>query len=448
MLISIISITNRSIKNRAFFNLCIFLEFNMMQRRNLLAATATLATTLCAPLAMAQQKTLLVASFPSFDEAVKSAIPLYKKVRPDVTIKLLSLSFGDHHNALVSSLATGTNLPDVAAVEFGYLGRLIESGALEDLSKPPYSALKFKSKLVPFTVSQATRSDGSFAAMPADIGPGTMFYRKDILDKAGVTEVQLNKSWESFIDAGKTIKAKTGVYLLPNAGSIFNVYIRSNIKSGDGIYFDSKDKPLLTSPRFVKAMELAKAVRVAGLDQKIGSWSNEWNEGFKRGSFAVEMSGAWLAGHLNDYIAPETKGLWRAANLPGGAYASWGGSFYGIPKKLSDDRKKMAWDFIEFMTTNKEMQLAAFRDLNAFPSLLEAMKDPFVDQPMPFLGNQKARQMWRTVAEQIPSVNVNKLDPVAEEILAAELDKVLETNKDIKTALEDAQKQAERRIRR
>jgi multiple sugar transport system substrate-binding protein len=100
------------------------------------------------------------------------------------------------------------------------------------------------------------------------------------------------------------------------------------------------------------------------------------------------------------------------------------------------------------MTTNKEMQLAAFRDLNAFPSLLEAMKDPFVDQPMPFLGNQKARQMWRTVAEQIPSVNVNKLDPVAEEILAAELDKVLETNKDIKTALEDAQKQAQRRIRR
>jgi hypothetical protein len=32
--------------------------------------------------------------------------------------------------------------------------------------------------------------------------------------------------------------------------------------------------------------------------------------------------------------------------------------------------------------------------------------------------------------------------------LAAELDKVLETNKDIKAALEDAQKQAERRIRR
>jgi multiple sugar transport system substrate-binding protein len=420
----------------------------MTSRRSVLAAGAALTTALVAPVAMAQQQTLIVASFPSFDEAVKTAIPLYKKLHPEVTIKLVSLSFGDHHNALVSSFATGTNLPDVAAVEFGFLGRLIESGALEDLGKAPYNALKYKDRIVPFTVAQATRNDGSFAAMPADIGPGTMFYRKDILDKAGVTEAQMTRSWESFIDAGKTIKAKTGVYLLPNAGSIFNLYIRSNIKSGDGIYFDSKDKALVTSPRFVKAMELAKAVRAAGLDQKIGAWSNEWNEGFKRGSFAVEMSGAWLAGHLNDYIAPDTKGLWRAANLPGGAFASWGGSFYGIPKKLSDDRKKRAWEFIEFMTTNKEMQLAAFRDLNAFPSLLEAMKDPFIDRPMPFLGDQKARQMWRTVAEKIPQIDVNKLDPVAEEILAAELDKVLETNKDIQTALSDAQKQVERRVRR
>jgi multiple sugar transport system substrate-binding protein len=43
---------------------------------------------------------------------------------------------------------------------------------------------------------------------------------------------------------------------------------------------------------------------------------------------------------------------------------------------------------------------------------------------------------------------VNKLDPIAEEIVAGELDKVLETNKEIKTALADAQKQIERRVRK
>lgn len=416
----------------------------MSLRKSVLALTLALL----APMTMAQQKDLLVASFPSFDDAVKSAIPLYKKLHPEINIKLISLSYGDHHNSLLSALATGTSLPDVYGIEVGFIGRLLESGGLEDLSKAPYNAAKFKGKFFPFTMPQATRKDGVIVAIPADIGPGALFVRTDILAKAGVTEAEMTKSWESYIESGKTIKAKTGSFLVPNAGSLFDVYIRSNIKSGEGVYFDKKDKPLLNTPRFKRAMELAKMVRTAGLDAKIGAWSNEWNEGFKRGSFATEMSGAWLAGHLSTYIAPETKGLWHASQLPGNTFASWGGSFYAIPAKISDDRKKAAWDFIQFMTTNKEMQLAALKDLNAFPALIEASKDAFIDQPVPFLDGQKARQLWRVSAEKIPAITVNRLDPLAGEILAAELDKVLETGKDIDVALADAQKAAERRVRR
>jgi multiple sugar transport system substrate-binding protein len=55
---------------------------------------------------------------------------------------------------------------------------------------------------------------GALAAIPCDIGPGTLFYRKDMLDKAGVTEADLTKSWESYIESGKKIKAATGAYLL------------------------------------------------------------------------------------------------------------------------------------------------------------------------------------------------------------------------------------------
>jgi multiple sugar transport system substrate-binding protein len=398
--------------------------------------------------AAAQQKALTVASFPSFDEAVKVAIPLYKKLHPDVEIKLVSLGYGDHHNAMVSALATGAGLPDVIGVEVGYIGKFAESGALEDLSKAPYNALSYKSKIVPYTFAQATNSAGLLAGMPADIGPGTMIYRKDILDKAGVTEADLTKSWESYIAAGKKIKEKASAFLVPHANSVSDVYIRSNVKSGDGIYFDKADKPLLTTPRFVQAFEYAKAVRDAGLDGKVAAWSNEWSEGFKRNAFATEMRGAWMLGQLSSWLAPDTKGKWRAANLPNGAYASWGGSYYAIPKAIAADHKAMAWDFIKFMTTNKEMQVAAFSGLDAFPALLEAAKDPFVDQPVEFFGGQKARQLWRETAAKIPALKVHKLDSVADEIMNAELTKVLDEGKDIKTALADAQKQVERRMRK
>lgn len=390
--------------------------------------------------------TITVAAFPSLDAGVKAAIPGYKKLRPDVEIKLVSLAFADHHTSMTTSLATGTNLPDVMALEVGFIGKFAESGGLEDLSKAPYSAFQYRDKLAKFAVTQALTPSGGLAAMPVDIGPGTLLYRKDLMDKAGVSEADLTKSWESFIESGKKLKAATGAYLLAGAQDVEAIYIRSNLKDGEGIFFDKTGKTLVESPRFVKAFELAKAAHVAGIAGKIGAWSNEWSEGFKRGQIGSQMMGAWLSGHLSTWLAPNTKGQWRAAQLPGGAFSSWGGSFYAVPVKAQN--KSEAWEFIKYLTLNKEQQITAFRKLDAFPALIEAQSDPFVDEPDAFLGGQKARQLWKVAAAKIPAVDVDKYDGLAQEIVNSELDKVLEENKEIKQALADAAKLITKRARR
>jgi multiple sugar transport system substrate-binding protein len=390
--------------------------------------------------------TLTVASFPSFDLAVKAAIPLYKKLHPEVEIKLVSLAFMDHHNAMTTALAAGGAVPDVMGVEVSFIGKFVESRGLEDLGKAPYNGTQLTPKFAKFTVPLAMSGSGTLAAIPADIGPGALFYRKDMMDKAGVTEADLTKSWESYIEAGKKVKAATGAYLMANAVDIKDIYIRSSLKAGEGIYFDKKGQPLVNTPRFQKGFELAKAARTAGIDAKIAAWSNEWSEGFKRDKVASQMMGAWLGGHLSNWLAPESKGKWRSAQLPAGAFASWGGSFYAIPKNAQN--KAAAWEFIKFMTTSKEMQIEAFRSLDAFPALVEAQADAFVDQPIEYFGGQKARQLWKTSADKIQAIAVDKFDPIANEIVNTELDKVLEQNKDIKTALADAQAALKKRVRR
>ncbi|MDQ8020844.1 MAG: extracellular solute-binding protein [Moraxellaceae bacterium] len=392
------------------------------------------------------QTTITVASFPDFDRAVKAAIPLYKKKNPNVEIKLVSLSYGDHHNAMTTALATGANLPDVMAVDFGFIGKFAESGGLEDLNKAPYSGAQYRSKFTRFSYPQATNSKGALAAIPADIGPGTLFYRADMLEKAGVTQAELTKSWDSYIESGKKIKAATGAYLIPSAVDIKDIYIRSGLKDGDGIYFNKAGKAQVNTPRFQRAFELAKATRAAGLDANINAWSNEWTEAYKREKFATQAFGAWFAGHLNNWLNTEGKGKWRSSQLPEGAFASWGGSFYAIPTKAKN--KTAAWDFIRFMTLDKEMQLEAFRKLDAFPALLEAQTDPFIDQPIEYLGNQPARKLWKDAADRIAAITVDKYDIVAKEIVDSELDNVLMKNKDIKQALADAQAQIEKRVRR
>lgn len=411
---------------------------------------AVLAAAICAAAlslqAQAQQTTLTVAAFPSVDKIVKSAIPAFKKLHPNVEIKVVGREYADHHNAMVTSLATGTGLPDVMAVELGFLGRFAEGKTLEDLSKPPFNGGQYTKRFVPFTIPLATNTLGELSAIPTDIGPGTMFYRDDILKKSGVTERDLTSSWESYIEAGKKIKASTGAYLLAGANDIQRIVIRTGLKDGEGVFFDKNNKVLVDSPRFVRSFELAKQIRDNKLDAKIGAWSNEWSEAFKRGTVATQMMGAWLGGHLQNWLAPNTKGMWRAADLPGGAYGSWGGTFYAIPKKGAN--KEIAWEFIKFMTLNKEQQLAGFKSEDAFPALIDAQNDPFYEQGVDFFGGQKVRLLWRNAVPKIPALDVAKHDPVAEEVIATELDKVLENGKDIKQALADAKALIERRARR
>jgi multiple sugar transport system substrate-binding protein len=407
-----------------------------IQRLTVLGASWLL---LAWPCAQAQQS-LTIAAYPAIDEIVKSAIPAWKRLHPNVDIKVVSRQFSDHHTAMTTALSTSFYLPDVMALEVGYLGRFAQGGGLDDLSKPPYDIQRYQSRWVPYAYQQATSRKGAVVAAPTDIGPGTLLYRTDILAKAGLSDADLTGSWEGYVANGAKIKAATGAYLMAHARDMKDIVIRTGIQPGEGLYFDSQSKVLVTSPRFVRAFELARKVRQGKLDAKVSAWSSEWTEGFKRGTIATQMTGAWLAGHLNTWLAPNTKGQWRAAQLPEGAFAAYGGTFFAVPHGTPAAHKPLAWEFIKLMTLNREVQLSAFKSQDAFPSLLETYDDPFFERPIEFLGGQDARIGWRTAARRITAVSVHKQDAFADEVIDTELDKVLDRGKDIKTALADAER--------
>jgi multiple sugar transport system substrate-binding protein len=144
-------------------------------------------------------------------------------------------------------------------------------------------------------------------------------------------------------------------------------------------------------------------------------------------------------------MAPETKGLWRVQQLPEGMYASWGGSFYGIP--TASKNKALAWEFIKFVTTTEEAQIAGFKAIGAFPALLAAQDDPSFNEPIEFLGGQQARLLWRDAARRVKPLKANKYDRIAYEILGTALSQVLDEGKDIPAALAEAKRLIERRMR-
>lgn len=391
---------------------------------------------------------LTVAAYPAFDSVVKAALPRWQALHPNVTVKVVSRNFDDHHTAMTTAISTSAQLPDVMALEIGYVGRFARGGGLENLSAQPYAIGRFRDQWVRYAVDQATRADGTVVAAPADIGPGTLLYRADILAQAGVNPEDLTRSWESFVQAGVRIRAQTGARLVAHARDIKDIVIRTGVAPGEGLYFDRQSRVLVNSPRFVRAFELARSVRQHQLDAKVPAWSNEWSEGLRRGRIATLPTGAWMAGHLNNWLAPSTRGQWRASALPEGSHAAYGGTFVAIPRGVDPRRKALAWDLIRLLTLDTQQQISAFKAQDAFPALLSTHNDAFFDEALPFLGGQPARRLWRESTQRISAVAVHKQDAFADEVINTELDKVLTRNKPIAQALADAQRLLQRRAHR
>ena len=383
-------------------------------------------------------RTLTVAAFPLVDQIVKDAAPQWQQRHPDVAINVVMRQYDDHHTAMTTALSTSVYLPDVMALESSYVGKFSNGGGLSDLLQPRYDIGRHRSEFVEYAYNQAINRKGQVVAAPTDIGPGTFLYRTDILERAGVTAADMQRSWDAYVDGGIKIKKATGANLIGNVKTLKDIMIRSGLKAGQGLYFDSDSNVLVDTPRFHRAFELALRARRNGLEGRLATWSNEWAEAFRRGVTSTELGGSWMVGQLANWVAPTTAGKWRAAQLPESTFVSYGGTYYAIPRDSNPDNKALAWELIEMMTLDTGRQLAALKTQDSFPALLAAQDDPTFDQPSEFLGGQHARLLWRDAARHITATAVHKQSNFAEDAVNAELDNVLDDGKDIKQALADA----------
>ncbi len=187
-----------------------------------LRLAAALGVLCAASAAVAEPVELTVAAYPPLDDSVRAAVPAFELRHPGIRIKLRTVPYGDFKKGMREALESGQGLPDVMGLEIGFARSFAATGQLEDLSAPPYGAKALLPSFLEFTVPQV-RSGATVFALPADVGPGTLFYRKDLLDKAGVSEADLTRSWDSFIEAGKRVRALTGAALVSDVMQLADI---------------------------------------------------------------------------------------------------------------------------------------------------------------------------------------------------------------------------------
>lgn len=376
----------------------------------------------------AKEYTLSIGCYGDLEKAYKAVMETedFKSTFPNLTIEFQTADFNGHHSRLTTVLAAGEATNDIEALEVGFIAKFVEGGGLTDLAAEPFNGMTVGKEIVSFAMSNATTKKGQLVALPVDIAPAVMFYRKSIVDAAGVSVENL-KSWDEYIEVGKKLtrdRDGDGVvdqFAIPNASDV----AMTPLNGGKGGWFNDKGKALEPKEKFISALTVVKNIREAGIDGDLGAWTGPWTQSFADGTVVTTINGAWFGGALKTWIATDTAGDWRVTRLPGNTLAALGGTYLSIPEHVKDEQKAVAWEVIKYLCTSPNAQITTFKTIDAFPALTTVFDDPVMNEPVDYFGGQKVRQLYAEVASEIPNASVSEYDAAVLSIFGNALTDVL-----------------------
>ncbi|PRB37031.1 ABC transporter substrate-binding protein [Arthrobacter sp. MYb23] len=268
--------------------------------------------------------------------------------------------------AKLSTAITAGNGPDVATIEYPQLPQFVSNGQLQPLDGFINKA-ETVDKLTDETKALVQFGDATYA-LPYDAAPMIMWYRKDMLDKAGVG---VPKTWQDFEEAGKKLKAVAPEAHLasfnPNEAALTAALSwQAGAKwfgtEGDSWKVGINDEATQKVANYWQKLIDQKIVKVQQ------SFSDEWSADLASGAVVGVLGANWSATGIQKRTeASGQKGQWIAAEAPNWgspADAFYGGSSFNITK--SSKNPAAAAKFIEFLATSQDAVKARGNTGSAF----------------------------------------------------------------------------------
>jgi cellobiose transport system substrate-binding protein len=311
--------------------------------------------------------------------------------------------------ALTRNLATGSGAGDVVALEEGIMIQFKEQAQhFVDLSE--HGANEEKGNFLPWKWEGGLASDGTkVIGLGTDVGSMGMCYRRDLFQKAGLPvdrdEVaKLWPDWTAYVETGNRFKARnTGAKWFDAASNIFNtILVQAAGKSPGYTYFD-RDNNLVVDSNPVIKQTYDQMLSMIGQDLSAGyrAFSDQWNAGFRQGTFATIACPAWMLGYIQGQAGDANKGKWDVTSAPGEG-GNWGGSWLAVPRQSK--HPKEAAELVRFLTSPKG-QIAAFKRVNNLPSSPVALDDPATKAfKNPYFNNAPVGEIFGAGAKELQPV--------------------------------------------
>lgn len=392
--------------------------------------------------AFAQKKKLVIWGWDfRATKDIAPQIEQFKAKHPDVEIEAIDMGPGDLHDKFLIATISGTGAPDVTFEVDTMSRKYYEMGTVYPLTDliPNHEELFIKA------INYRWTHEGELMGAPYDTGPFVIFYRKDILDDAGIDFTTNVTNMQEFLEVGKKITIPDKRYM----SVIFAGQLQPFVQSRGGKISNIKNELLFDNPIVA---EVAQYMVDVVNKYKIAEYSSPWTpagyEKVKEGRWVCLPMWYWYQSFALKDIAykPELVGKWRIARMlpwrkgdpPTGADFTCGGIFLVSKQTQYPDLAKE----LAASLCSKEAQADQARRRGIFPVNVQALEE-LSRWEDPFFGGQRPFKIGLELLRDTPVMQFGSKYSVIEGVLTTAMDRMIFDGVPVTKAIKDAKKQAE-----
>lgn len=370
--------------------------------------------------------------------AYKRAIPHFERTR-NVRVTTQLVNWQSLQTRVQNALLADTEVPDMLEIAEGSLG-FFTRGPREDIGfldlTDRIHGEGYYDRMVASRFSLWT-ARGRIYALPHDVHPVALAYRRDIVEALGI-DVKSLDTWEAFVEVGRRVTGDRdgdGVldqYMLdlPYDGSWGLLIL---IVQRGGQLFDAEGRVAFNS-------EVTEDTIVWYLEQTHGprkiayecGWGQPLLKAMTDGLALFYWTPDWRS-YLYQKDVPGLKGKMGIMPLPawekGGRRTSvWGGTGLTITKRTK--RPDLAWDLAKTLYFDQKELGQRFTQTNIIPPLRDAWNLPEFATPNAYYSGQKIGLLYAELAAESPPFYSAPLDAAARAKLNEAFGRALEYYED------------------
>ena len=340
------------------------------------AGLATGPTLAAGPLEGGKTIKLLFVGDP-FAQVMQKHIAEFEKMAGG-KIELEVVGYPETRNKTLLNSQNSESAYDIVSIDGVWMGEYAADEILLDVTDMvPGSKIDLK-EFVP-SIWEMGQVAGRQISVPVQPHPEMLEYRKDLFDRDGIPEP---KTWDDVLAAAKHFHGKDGMSGICWNGArgsalgqtFFHFIWAAGVKP-----LDKDGRPQLDDP---KAMDAANYLLELMKYSPPGILNMAWDErarAYAKGECAIiyEWAGRGWIWELDESSPARGTTAYIGAPAKAGveAASSVGAWFLGIPANIAEDRKQLAWEFIQWMVSPEMLKFSSKNGNGTMPSY-SVMRDP------------------------------------------------------------------------